>query len=387
MAEPRQGGNRHSRPDPQTGGGPPTPTESVADRQRRLLREKISAYPASLTYIDLIRRNKIESALLIVGMLLLGAIVGAVIGAAVSLPFQSAGGDPMLRGTGMDRPRELSLLAPALVGGCIALVIASVSAAWSWFGGGNAILRMNGARELKNEEDPELFNVVDEMRIAAGLPMPRVYVINSDALNAFATGRDPAHAAVAITRGLRRRLTRDELQGVMAHEIAHIRHYDIRFAMLMALMVGLIVVACDVFLRMTIYGGLRGRGMRTGGGRGGGGGAAIAMLIMFLVALLLAIIAPVLARVIQMTYSRRREYLADAGAVELTRYPDGIASALAKLADDPKPELQGASRGTAHMYIVNPMKKMRQSHQRLDSVFCSHPPVQKRIARLLALTR
>src|SRR5690606_35103093 len=134
-----------------------------------------------------------------------------------------------------------SLLPSAALGGVVALILASGGAAWSWFGGSSAILAMSGAREIKKSDDPQLFNVVEEVAIAAGLPMPRVFIIEDSAMNAFATGRDPAHAAVAITRGLRERLNRDELQGVMAHEMAHIRHLDIRFAMLMATMVGLIV--------------------------------------------------------------------------------------------------------------------------------------------------
>ena len=179
---------------------------------------------------------------------------------------------------------------------------------------------MAGAKPLQKEDDPELFNVVDEVRIAAGLPMPRVYLINDGAMNAFATGRDPAHGAVAITAGLRQRLSRDELQGVMAHEVAHIRHYDIRFALLMATMVGLIAFASDAIFRAMWYGG-RGVRRNTSDSKGPGGAVGIVLMI---VAILLAVLAPVVARIIQMAYSRQREYLADAGAVELTRNPEGL---------------------------------------------------------------
>jgi heat shock protein HtpX len=328
------------------------------------MRERIKAYPGTITYIDLIRRNKFESAVLVGLMILLGGVIGALIGGGIA-----AGA------TGMD------MVASAVVGGVAALIVAGFGAMWSWFGGANAILRMSGAVEVSPQTDLELWNVVDEMRIAAGLPMPRVYLIRETALNAFATGRDPAHAAVAITSGLRERLTRDELQGVIAHEVAHIRHYDIRFAMLMATMVGLIVFACDVFLRGAMRGGMRRSGSR---GKDGGGAAVLVMLVL---ALVLAVIAPFLAQAIQMAYSRRREYLADAGAVELTRNPLGLAGALRKLAEDSEPLVERANRGTAHMFIMNPLRRDRRAHGERSSIFSSHPPVRERIARLMALVR
>jgi heat shock protein HtpX len=165
----------------------------------------------------------------------------------------------------------------------------------------------------------------------------------------------------------------------MAHVMALVRHLDIRFAMLMATMVGIIAFACDAFLRMAFRSGRHGRR----GGKGAGGAA----IILIVVAVVLAILAPIAARIVQMAYSRRREYLADAGAVELTRHPEGLASALQKLADDREPLVDRANRATAHLFIVNPLRKMRESGQALDSVFSSHPPIKERIARLLALTR
>jgi heat shock protein HtpX len=350
------------------------------DAHRRALAPEISAYPATVTYVDLIRRNKRESVVLIVAMMLLAMALGAAIAAVLGAYY---GGVP--------RGEVFQALLPSIVlGAVVALVFASLGATWSWFGGASAILRMSGARQIQKEDDPELFNVVDEARLAAGLPMPAVYLIQETALNAFATGRDPEHASVAITTGLRQKLSRDELQGVMAHEVAHIRHYDIRFAMLMATMVGLIVFACDAFwrigLRSARFGGMGG-GRRRSSGRGEGGGGGIAIIVLLAIAVLLAILAPIFARLIQMTYSRRREYLADAGAVELTRNPEGLAAALAKLADDAEPLVEAANRGTAHLFIVNPLSKMRRAHQQLDSLFASHPPIQKRIARLLALSR
>jgi heat shock protein HtpX len=195
-------------------------------------------------------------------------------------------------------------------------------------------------------------------------------------MNAFATGRNPRHACVAITTGLRDRLTRDELQGVIGHELSHVRHYDILFATLIAVMVGVLVMLCDVFLRSLWWGGGRRRSSRRE--RQGGGGL---MAIVAVVALVLAIISPILARIIQMAISRQREYLADAGSVELTRNPHGLASALAKLGDDQE-ILEVANRATAPLYIVHPIKKFEA---RADSIFNTHPPIPDRIARLASL--
>lgn len=329
------------------------------------LPERVRAYPGTLTYRDLIRRNTRDSTLIVIGVILLGMLIGGLF----------AAGAGFYAGMTADE-----LLPSVLLGAAAALVAGSLAAAWSWFGGANAILAMSGASPIEKDQDPELFNVVEEVAIAAGLPMPRVFLIGDNAMNAFATGRDPEHAAVAITTGLRQRLTRDELQGVMAHEMSHVRNYDTRFGMLMATMVGLIVFACDAFRRIAFHGG---RTARRGGGRSNGG----AGIVLILVALLLSIVAPLIAWFMQMAYSRNREYLADAGAVELSRNPEGLASALGKLAGDTEPLVEGANRGTAHLFIVNPLRMMRESNQSLDTIFSSHPPIQERIARLLALAR
>lgn len=350
---------------------PPHPAPAGLTSAAARLRPQISAYPGSITYLDLIRKNKRQSTVLIIAMLILGAVLGAVLAGAIA----AYGG--------------VNDLLPSLVLGAFAALIAgSLGAMWSWFGGASAILSMSGAREIAKQDDPQLFNVVEELSIAAGIPMPRVYLIDDSAMNAFATGRDPRHAAVAITRGLRDTLSRDELQGVLAHEMSHVRHFDIRFALLMATMVGLIVFACDAFRRILWYGG--GPGLRPGKSRdsdGKGGGAGALAVVLIVAAIVLSILAPLVAFFIQMAYSRQREYLADAGAVELTRNPEGLASALLKLADDPDPLVDTANRGTAHLYIVNPLRAMRGARQALDSAFSSHPPIQDRIARLLALAR
>ncbi len=259
----------------------------------------------------------------------------------------------------------------------MAVVIAVFGSLASYYGGASAILAMSGAKPLAREQDPRLFNVVEEMSIAAGLPMPKIYVIEDTAPNAFATGRDPAHGVVAITTGLRQKLTRDELQGVIAHELSHIRHFDIRFGLLMATLVGVVVLLCDMYLRSMWWGGgSRSRRSSRDGERGGGAAA-----ILLVIALLLAILAPILARIIEMAFSRQREYLADAGAVELTRNPDGLAGALAKISADPE-VLEVANRATAPMYIVHPIKHFEG---RASSIFDSHPPIKDRIQRIMSL--
>lgn len=306
------------------------------------------------TFHDLIARNQRNSAILIAVFVLLFVGVGLLIGV-------TWGGDWQYGAT-------------VAVG---AAVVAFVLTLVSYYGGSSALLAISQAHEIKKEDDPQLFNVVEELCIAGGMPLPRIYVIEDSAMNAFATGRDPAHAAVAVTRGLRDRLNRDELQGVLAHELSHVRHRDILFATLIAVMVGVLVMLCDVFLRSLWWGG----GSRRRDDRREGGGAL--QIILLVVALVLAILAPILARIIHMAMSRQREYLADAGAVELTRNPYGLANALAKLADDPE-VLEVANRATAPLYIVHPIKKFEA---RASSIFSTHPPIKDRIERLLALTR
>lgn len=323
-------------------------------------------YPSDITFHDLIDRNKRNTWLLVLAMGALTIAVALAIAAAV-----------MIYGSGVITVQGLGIAAGA------AVLVVIISSVWSYYRGGAAVLRISGARPIEKADDPQLFNVVEELSIAAGLPMPKVYLIDSPALNAFATGRDPEHAAVAITTGLRQRLDRDELQGVMAHEMAHVRHYDIRLTMMLATMVGMIVLACDVFLRIAFHSGRHAGGRSRRSGRGGGGGVVV--LVMVVLALVLAIVAPLLAKLIQFSVSRQREYLADAGAVELTRNPKGLASALSKLATDRTP-LESATRATAHLYIVNPILGAK-GREDLNSVFSTHPPASERIRRLLALTR
>lgn len=260
----------------------------------------------------------------------------------------------------------------AVTGGALAL--GTVLSLGSYFGGDKLVLGSSGAKEVDPASAPQLVNVVQEMALAAGVPMPKVYIIDDTAPNAFATGRDPQHASVAITTGLLQKLDREELQGVLGHELSHVRNFDIRFSLLVAVLVGSIALLADFFLRFTFWGG----GRRDSSDRGGGGLAAI----VFVVAIILAVLAPIFARLVQLAVSRQREYLADASSVELTRNPQGLERALAKIAGD-KEVLEVANRATAHLYFTNPIKKFEQ---RSSSIFSTHPPIVDRINRLRKLT-
>jgi heat shock protein HtpX len=262
----------------------------------------------------------------------------------------------------------------AVTGG--AIVLASLLSVGSYFGGDKLVLATSGAREVSQQSAPQLMNVVQEMALAAGVPMPKVYIIEDTAPNAFATGRDPDHASVAITTGLLEKLDREELQGVLGHELSHVRNFDIRFALLVAVLVGSIALLADFFLRFTFWGG----GRRGGGDRDRGGGALIA--IVYVIAIVLAILAPFIARMVQLAVSRQREYLADASSVELTRNPHGLEQALAKIAGD-KEVLEVANRATQHLYFTNPIKKFEE---RSSSMFSTHPAIVDRINRLRQLT-
>ena len=311
------------------------------------------------TFHTLIAKNRRNSFLLIAAFLLVFVGLGMLIG--------------YVWGRG---EMAFSFLVAGIAAGVAFLVTLA-----SYYGGSSALLGMSRAHRITKADDPRLFNVVEELCIAAGVPLPRIYLIDDTAMNAFATGRNPKHSAVAITTGLRRNLTRDQLQGVMGHELSHVRHYDILFGMLMAVMVGVLVMLCDVFLRSVFYGGVGGRGRSRRKSTSKGGGGAI-YLVIIIVALLLAVVAPILSRIIQMSLSRQREYLADAGSVELTRNPEGMAGALAKLAGDQE-VLEVANRATAPLYIVHPIKKFEA---RAKSIFSTHPPIKDRIARLMSLT-
>jgi len=288
-----------------------------------------------------IAHNRRRSALLVVAAVLFLGVVGGVLGAATT-------GVPW-------------------AGIAVATGVGALLALAAWQGGSSLVLAAAGAREIGKEEDAQLVNVVEELCLASGLPRPKIHLIDDPALNAFAAGMEPRRAAVAVTAGLRERLTREELQGVMAHEMAHIGNYDTRVMVLLASLVGSIAILCDMFLR-----GMRFRSVR--GGRGKGQGAIL------LAALLLALVAPLIATLIQFAVSRRREYLADATGAAMTRNPGALADALEKLAA-PGPRLASANRGTQHLFVVNPF----HPRQAWNTPFASHPPLEERIRRLRRL--
>ena len=257
-----------------------------------------------------------------------------------------------------------------------ALILGGVLSVGTYFGGDSIVLAASQAREIDAQAAPQLFNVVQELTIAANLPMPKVYVIDDTAPNAFATGRDPRHASVAITTGLLEKLDREELQGVMGHELSHVRNYDIRFALLVAVMVGSIALIADFFLRFSFWGGMS-RSRRDD--RDGGNGL---QAVMAVVAIVLSILAPIASWLVQLAVNRQREYLADASSVQLTRNPSGIERALAKISEDQE-VLEVANRATQHMYFTNPIK---QFEERSKGLFSTHPATLDRINRLRKLT-
>jgi heat shock protein HtpX len=309
----------------------------------------MSESPYEETFRDRIAANKRNSLLLIAVFLTFIAVFGYVIGYAWI-------GDPV----------------SALFGLVLAFVVGTISGIVSYYAGDRMMIAASRAKEVTHDEAPQLFNVVEEMAIASGLPMPKVYIIEDSAPNAFATGRDPEHASVAVTSGLLEKLNRDELQGVIAHEMSHVGNFDIRYAMLVGVLVGTTVLISDFFLRGLWFGGGR-------GGRRGGGGQA--QIIMIIVAVALAVLAPIFARLLQLSISRQREYLADATAVKFTRNPKGLADALQKISGD-REVLEAANRATAHLYIVNPIKRFEK---RAKGLFSTHPPIEERIQILRSL--
>ena len=251
-----------------------------------------------------------------------------------------------------------------------ALGLSGVSATASYFAGDKLVLAQSQARELAPGEEPQLRNVVETLSIGLGIPPPRIYLIDDTAPNAFATGRDPKHASIAVTRGLIDKLDRTELEGVIAHELSHVGNHDIRVMLLVTVLVGTIALLSDWMFRSFAWG-----GGRRGRDRGGGGG------IILIIAIVLAILTPIIATLIQLAVSRQREYLADASGALLTRYPPGLASALRKIAAD-KEALEVANKATASLYFANPLKDAPRA---MDGLFDTHPPIAERIRRLEAM--
>jgi heat shock protein HtpX len=248
----------------------------------------------------------------------------------------------------------------------ISLVFGIIYSLIVWFAGSNILLSLSRAKPVTKQEYPHLYHSIEGLSLAAGIPTPKAYVIEDKALNAFATGRNPKEGAVVVTTGLLEKLNREELEGVIAHELSHIKNYDIRSMMIAAIMTGVVILLSDFMLRSFLWGGGR---RRDSGGKGQG--------LIIVLALVLAILAPLIAQMIKLAISRKREYAADAGAAVLTRYPKGIANALRKISGDAT-EVKSASRANAHMYISSPFKKKGF----MKNLFSTHPPVEERIKRL-----
>jgi heat shock protein HtpX len=302
-----------------------------------------------------IRSNQIRSIMLIVLMGLLLLAIGYFLG--------------------------LAFFDNAAAGLIIALIVWGIMNLIAFFQGDSIILGMSGARKIGPQDHPRLYNVVEEMKIASGLEkMPDVYIIDDPALNAFSTGRSPDHASVAITSGLLDKLNRDELQGVIGHEVGHIKNRDIRLMMLASILLGSIVILAWYASRILLFSGMSGGGNRRGSSRESGGG--MAQIVILVVGLVLMILAPIIAQIIYFSISRKREYLADASSALYTRYPDGLASALEKLENN-NTQVKNANKATAPMYISNPFYKRGMA---VNDLFATHPPIAERIRILKAMS-
>lgn len=321
---------------------------------------KPAAPPVHLTATDFLaaqKANRRNTDWLIVLLLLIGAALGYGVGWALETGFQQA-----------EQFDPLRISQAGILGAIILTGIGVIASLVAILAGDRVMLAMTGANDVSAESEPVLHNVVEEMAIAAGLPKPRVTVIETRAPNAFATGMHPDRAAIGVTRGLLEALNRDELQGVVAHEMGHIANWDIRYMTAVAILVGLIALVADGVRRSLFYG-VRPRGRRRGKG---GAGLLVVVLIVF------AILAPLAAQLVRFAVSRQREYLADATAVQFTRNPLGLISALGKLAAAAQP-FGGANRATQHMFIVNPFRNFGADASALAA---THPPIEERIARL-----
>lgn len=251
----------------------------------------------------------------------------------------------------------------------IALIFSGIISFLSYFYSDRMILGMSGAKKIKKEDNPKLFRVVENLSIAAGVPTPNVYILNDSAPNAFATGRDPKHAVVCATTGLVEKLTETELEGVIAHELSHIKNFDIRLMSIVSILVGLVALLADLFMRNMWYSGDRDRDNKT-------------QSIFLIIGIALAVLSPVIATLIQLAVSRKREFLADASGVLLTRYPEGLASALEKIGRDREP-LEAANNATAHLYISSPFKNINKHW--FSNLFNTHPPIEERIKILRSM--
>lgn len=289
--------------------------------------------------------NKRKSALIIVGFILFITVAGIIMSYALDYGLSFVG---------------------------IMMIIAGISSFISYYYSDKIILSLSNAKPATREDYFHFYTVAENLAMSAQIPLPKLYVIDDTAMNAFATGRDPDHAVVVATTGLLSKLDRTELEGVVAHELSHVKNYDIRLMSLVTVLVGTVVLLSDWILRMTLF----------GGGRKSSGNSGQAGAILAAVGLLLALLSPLIANIIKLAISRQREFLADASGAALTKYPEGLARALEIIAADKEP-LEAANKATAHLYIDNPLKHVKsKSIGMFANLFSTHPPVEQRIAAL-----
>lgn len=256
-----------------------------------------------------------------------------------------------------------------------ALVGSGIGSFFSYYFSDRIILSISGARVATRQEFFDFYTVTENLCLSLQMKMPKLYVIDDTAMNAFATGRDPEHAVVCATTGILARLDRTELEGVIAHELSHVKNYDIRLMSIVTVLVGLVALLADWMLRMSFWGGGK-KGDREGGGQ--------LQAIFFVAGLVMAMISPIIAQLIQLSISRRREFLADASGAAITKYPEGLARALEKISADREP-LEAANKATAHLYIANPLKNLKGGVGLFAGLFDTHPPVEERIKALRSL--
>jgi len=252
-----------------------------------------------------------------------------------------------------------------------AFLFSGISGLVSYYNSDKIVLGISGAKEIKYEEGPDIHKLVENMSIASGIPKPRIYIIEDSSMNAFATGRDPEHSVICFTTGIIQRLEKRELEGVIAHEMSHIGNFDIRLMSIVSILVGTVMLLSDWFTRGAFYGNSRRRSSNSDSGGS----------IFFLLGMILIFVSPIIATLIKLAISRNREFLADATAASITRYPKGLADALAKLAGD-KEVLEAANGATAHLYIVSPVRSFGAV---VSNLFSTHPPIEERINRLLQM--
>ncbi len=299
-----------------------------------------------------IAKNRAKTILIIIGFVFFLSLIGYFVGMYFDYRY------------GMGTAYSVTLMV-------IALIIALFASFGSYYFSDRIVLSMTGARPVSREDDPRLYYMVEGLSIAAGLPMPAIYIIYDQGMNAFATGRNPKKSVIVFTRGLLESLNDEELKGVISHELAHIKNYDILLGTIIVVLVGIVSIIANIMTRLLFFGG---RGKRSTKGSGGG----IIMIVVLVIGVLFIIVSPVVAMIIRMAISRNREYLADSTGALISRYPPGLASALRKISSNS--EVKTASSATAHLFISNPLGE--KSRVMFKSLFNSHPPVKERIERL-----